>query len=250
MIRTICAAFCLMLVSVASSAPATAQDMPRKVQPFCTYPAPGKVIFRGDGSDLATCLDGAHERIISELRLSVRGGDTAMVLKLAGRYAGRLEHLIVEDRCSGPCASYIVPVAARLTVEPNALLLLQPAFDAEKLIAKMKQLKTELERSRPGRTITLSPSESEAWAIEKEQDDFDRRWLSCRQWLHPDTLPATPEWTKRQPQIPAEKITATIVSKTMATRCLKQTKLAAFWSPTSEKDIPAPLRTEGAVLVP
>lgn len=250
MTRICCAALCLMLLPRIFSAPATAQDMPRKVQPFCTYPAPGKVIFRGDGSDLAACLDGAHERIISELRLSASGGDTAMVLKLAGRYAGRLDHLIVEDRCSGPCASYIVPVAARLTVEPNSFIIVQTAFDAEKLIAKMARLKADMERNHPGRTITLSPTEAEAWAIEKEQDDFDRRWLSCRAWLHPDTLTGTTLWTKRQPQTAAEKITATIVSKTMATRCLKQTKLAAFWSPTSEKDIPAALRTEGAVLVP
>ncbi|MGB8602560.1 MAG: hypothetical protein WCD42_10240 [Rhizomicrobium sp.] len=244
--------YSLALTALLVMGAAQAQPLPEPPpgQPFCAYPAPGKVIFHGTTEALAACLDGAHEQTIAELRITSPGGDAATTLKLADRYAGRIGHLIVDQRCTGTCATYIVPTAARLTVLPQSFLIVHGAFDAERLIDKMKALQTAYERQHPGKAVALSPSEPEVWAIDKEQDDFSRRWLSCPEWLHPDSLTNSATLAKRLPQTPAEKIRAYIVSRSMATRCLKQTRLADYWSAAGAGDIPAPLQLQGIVQIP
>lgn len=243
--------YALALLALLVTGAAQAQPLPEPPpgQPFCAYPAPGKIIFHGTTDALTACLDGAHEQTIAELRITSPGGDAAATLKLADRYAGRIGHLIIDQRCTGACANYIVPTAARLTVLPQSFIIVHGAFDAERMIDKMKALKTAYERQHPGKDVTLSPSELEIWAIDKEQDDFSRRRLSCREWLHPDSLTGS-ALSKRLPQTAAEKIHGVIVSATMATRCLKQTKPVAYWSAASAADIPAPLQLQGIVQIP
>jgi hypothetical protein len=215
---------------------------------FCAYPSPGKVVYRGrTDTGLAACLDGAHERVL-ELRITSPGGDAAGTLKLAQRYAGRIEHLIVDTRCAAACASYIVPIAKRLTVLPGAFVIVHGSYDAQRVIDAVRAAEAKFRQLHPGETPHIGPAAEDAWAIEKAQDDFERQSLSCKEWLHPSIAMRTAGWARRIPRT-ADTADILFVSRTMAQRCLK-TQIVDYWSPASEADIPDTLKDLGAVLVP
>jgi hypothetical protein len=169
---------------------------------------------------------------IAELRINSRGGDAEKTLKLAQRLVGRIDLIVVDGVCASSCANYLLPIAKRVIVNPNSLVLLHGSIDLDQVAAYVDANRDQVRKQ------TLGTSEADTTrAIErllaktradaKHQAEFEAERLSCRDWLDPDLHfpPGT---------APPEPAKFLVVTKAMAERCFRQTKVERFWEPSSE----------------
>jgi len=102
-------------------------------QVTCSYPGDSVVRFIGEsGPSLTSCVQRFAGRSGMTLILSSPGGDAADAIRAAELMAGRDWTVIVRGMCSSSCANYLLPVAARIEVEPYSAVLLHGApYDEE-----------------------------------------------------------------------------------------------------------------------
>lgn len=253
MIRIAVFAVSLLFASVTvgstgdASPVAASADLPPSS--ICHYSSGGSVTYNGQTSaGLAACLDGAPGRIIHTLNITSDGGDAAQTLALARRYEGRIGHVVVQGWCASSCANYILPIADTITVPDNAYVVLHGSYSAQTIIDDQKKLAVQLHKEHPKNTYHFSPTADEARAIEADQKAFEKRRLSCPEWLHPNVLP--PSQLNLGFPVSHDTISVFFVSSTMAQRCLKHTRILAYWIPPRSQRTEKKLRANHGVLLP
>lgn len=195
----------------------------------CEQPRPGHVVYAGESPKLADCLASLKLSEIDELRISSRGGPADATLDLARRLADKVDSVIVDGLCASSCANYLLPIAKRLVVEPGSLVLLHGSIDVEQVSEYLDKNRDALRDQASGasaadvdKALERLLAETRRDAMEQAQFEDDR--LSCRDWLDPD-LQFPPG------EVP-ERLEYLVVTKAMAERCLKQTRVERFWEPS------------------
>lgn len=90
-------------------------------------------IFRIEGEineALAACVAAAFQPTTRVVVLNSPGGNVAFALDVAEHFEGRGLEMRVENECNSSCANYFLPLAGRIVVEPEALILLHGSLDA------------------------------------------------------------------------------------------------------------------------
>lgn len=227
----------------------TSTDLP--TPSICHYAPGGSVTYNGQTSaGLAACLDGAPGHNIHTLNITSDGGDAAQTLALARRYEGRIRHVVVQGWCASSCANYILPIADTVTVPDNAYVVIHGSYSAQVIIDEQKKQAAQLHREHPKNTyhFIFIPTADEARAIEADQKSFEKRRLSCPEWLHPNLL--SPSQLNRGYPASHDTISEFFVSSTMAQRCLKHTKILAYWMPPRSQKTEKKLRANHGILLP
>lgn len=217
----------------------------------CAHGSPGHVIYRGESGDgLGACLDGAKAEQIAELTITSHGGDAWKTLQVVARYEGRINLVRIDGWCNSSCANYVIPAARRLIVMPDSYVVVHGSIEPAAVERQLAAQRDELRRTYPQvPPADLDHAQQKAIddvrAKRAVQDDFEKRWLSCREWLHPDDY-----ISEHVAPASREAISALVVSETMARRCLKHTEIQHFWSVRRQEDLPNAMKEKGAVLVP
>jgi hypothetical protein len=196
----------------------------------CEQPTPGHVIFAGDSTDLGDCLAKVTDGEIRELRITSSGGDALPTLRLAEKYRGHLELMIVDGLCAASCANYLLPAAQRVRVNEHSYVLLHGSMSPGDFEAQKARIESELREKSPGTsdddiTRLLESARRELTAAAPLQKAFAQKTLACGDWLAPDSTKAghsaDPSWFL-------------VVTPEMARRCLKTARVEAFWAPEPE----------------
>jgi len=223
--------------------------------PQCIYPASGHVVYSGHaGLDLGACLDGAQASEIRELKITSHGGDAVQTLHVVTRYRGKIDLVIVAQWCNSSCANYVIPAAKKLIVLPNSYVVVHGSIDPQAVAKDMDTQRKALADKYPQIPAsewdkTFEKSLTDAKAQRAIQDKFEKRYLSCPAWLHPDEIVAN-EIAAGRLRGAAEEIKGLVVTKKMAMRCLKHTQILRYWSAASQNELPDELTKKGALLAP
>jgi hypothetical protein len=197
----------------------------------CTHPTPGHVVYDGDSAELGTCLDGAGSERIRELRITSRGGDAWETLQIMQRFSGRIDLVIVDHMCASSCANYVLPAAKRILVRSGSIVILHGSIDLQVVADYADSHREELHRQHPEVPAeqldeSMGRMLDEFKAKAASQAEFERERLRCRDWLDPrlhfasQKVPPQMKWL--------------VVTRTMAERCLKETRIDRFWDPPTQ----------------
>ena len=232
---------------------ASGTESPLEPQKECAYPAPGQVVYSGHaGLDLGACLDGAHASEIRELKITSHGGDARQTLQVVTRYRGKIDLVIVARWCNSSCANYVIPAAKKLIVLPDSYVIVHGSIDPDAVAKDIETHRKALVEKYPQIPAsewdkTFEKTINDLKAQRALQDDFEKRRLQCSAWLHPDEFVAN-EIAAGRLRGTAEEIKGLVVTKKMAMRCLKRTRILSYWSAASQNDLPEELVKEGALL--
>jgi hypothetical protein len=155
---------------------------------------------------------------------------------------GKLDVLIVDGLCASSCANYLMPIAKTLIVEPNSLVLLHGSLNVDQVKRyieengeRLRREAVDAPREHMDREFERVIKEFEEQA--KVQDEFAAATIVCEDWLDPNRHYPTNE-------IPAS-MRYLMVTKAMAERCLKTTRVEAFPEPPNDAALLAELEANG-----
>lgn len=87
-------------------------------------------MLRGETNEaLAACVASVFRPTTPELLLDSPGGNVDRALDIAAHFEGRGLTMHVVDECNSSCASYFLPLAGRLVVKPEAIIMLHGSLD-------------------------------------------------------------------------------------------------------------------------
>lgn len=78
---------------------------------------------------MAACVQSLFAPTTNELVLTSRGGSADQAMRIAERFEGRRLTMRVRGECNSSCANYFLPLAARLIVEPGAVIVVHGGID-------------------------------------------------------------------------------------------------------------------------
>lgn len=126
---------CLMLAVTLTSAPAS---MARAGDKPCRQDSPTVFVIQGEINDaMAACVNAQFQLTTTELLLDSSGGSVEAAIAIAQHFEGHRLSMRVRKECSSSCANYFLPLAARLIVEPGALIVIHGGADPM-LVEKMR----------------------------------------------------------------------------------------------------------------
>lgn len=98
--------------------------------PACRQETPAVFVLEGEiNAALAACVAETFQASTREVILNSMGGDVAAALDIAERFEGRRLTMRVRGECNSSCANYFLPLAARIVIEPGALVILHGSVD-------------------------------------------------------------------------------------------------------------------------
>jgi hypothetical protein len=235
-------ALLLANVSATAASLSTAELRERASVQRCEQPRPGYVVYTGDSDKFSECLQLLGMKEIAELRINSRGGDIPLTLQLGQSLIGRIDVLIVDGLCASSCANYILPTARRLIVEPDSLVVLHGSIDVRQVAAYLEANREKFMAQAAGMTSEQMDQEFKRVLAEvedqaKHQAAFEAQRLSCGDWLNPNL--------HFQPADLPSGFKYMIVTSSMASRCLKETRVERFWAPPTDDESLARFREEG-----
>jgi hypothetical protein len=205
---------CLMLAVTLTSAPAS---MARAGDKPCRQDSPAVFVIQGEIDDaMAACVNAQFQLTTTELLLDSRGGSVEAAIAIAQHFEGHRLSMRVRKECSSSCANYFLPLAARLIVEPGALIVIHGGADPM-MVEKMRdEGEPELVVAALSQLVEL-------------QLDFARRngihpgWLLYRQAGRATTNALDGAWESS-----SASIRALIVEEKMARSCLGGVEVLPF----------------------
>lgn len=84
---------------------------------------------------------------VKKLSVNSSGGDARTALEIGDIIANSRLHIIIEDKCHSSCANYFLPVARRVSLAPNASVILHGSID-EGLLARDSDIGDKLSQER------------------------------------------------------------------------------------------------------
>lgn len=104
------------------------------LQTPCDASAAGDLTLRGptDAAMLA-CVQRHASPAIRRVIVNSGGGDVNSALSIAELLAPLRAEIVVRRECHSSCANYLLPVARRITLEPDSWILLHGSIDAHAL---------------------------------------------------------------------------------------------------------------------
>ncbi len=123
--------FVLIFSALVLAGCTTISDGESDEQVFCNYDVQvGSLALAGPTDEtMLTCVRSLSDQRVELLYVSSHGGDVSTALSIAEVIAQWETHIFVERYCSSSCANYFLPVARRVTVQPNAMVLLHGSID-------------------------------------------------------------------------------------------------------------------------
>lgn len=96
----------------------------------CEQRTPEVFVLQGETNvALAACVASAFRPTTRELLLDSPGGNVDRALDIAAHFEGRGLTMRVVDECNSSCANYFLPLAGRIIVEPEAIVMLHGSLD-------------------------------------------------------------------------------------------------------------------------
>lgn len=87
-------------------------------------------MLRGETDEaLAACVAATFRPTTREVLLDSPGGNVDRALDIAAHFEGRGLTMRVVDECNSSCANYFLPLAGRIIVEPEAIVMLHGSLD-------------------------------------------------------------------------------------------------------------------------
>ena len=119
---------CVLLTGGCATSSTRTADTPRIG--VCEQRTAEVFVIRGEiDAELARCVRETLADTTRELALDSEGGDVEAALDIADLLAGRDLTMRVEGECNSSCANYFLPLARRVSISPNAMVLLHGSVD-------------------------------------------------------------------------------------------------------------------------
>lgn len=114
-------------------------DAPRCERQGDTFHLSGRI-----DAELSACVLNTFSGEVSEVVVNSQGGDADHALLIAEKMEGARFTLRVRGQCSSGCANLILPLAARVVVEPGSYILLHGSLDPEQMEREILRPKARL----------------------------------------------------------------------------------------------------------
>lgn len=102
----------------------------RDGEPRCVQQTPDIFVLTGGiDPEMASCVEQSFQPTTREVRLDSPGGHVGAALDIAANFEGRGLVMRVVDECNSSCANYFLPLASRVIVEPEAIIMLHGSLD-------------------------------------------------------------------------------------------------------------------------
>lgn len=119
-------ALCAMVLGFFGAESATASERAGT----CSQPTPETFVLAGViDAEMAACVERVMAPTTTQLVLTSRGGKADEAMGIAERFEGRRLTMTVKGECNSSCANYFLPLAGRLIVEPDAVIVLHGGID-------------------------------------------------------------------------------------------------------------------------
>jgi len=120
--------FILFILSLTLTSCASLPDA-FKISPSCTF-YEGVLKLNGEIDDeFLNCVERFAGEKVTEIQINSTGGDVESAIKTSYILHDFNAHMIVEEKCNSSCANYFLPVARKLTLLPDAVILLHGGAD-------------------------------------------------------------------------------------------------------------------------
>lgn len=120
----------LLLCGCATSRPFAMRSADEVRTGVCEQRSPEVFAITGEiDAALASCVRAEFAETTSVLVLDTMGGNVEAALDIAELIAGRQLTMRVEGECNSSCANYFLPLARRIEMAPNAMVLLHGGVD-------------------------------------------------------------------------------------------------------------------------
>ncbi|MGZ9100602.1 MAG: hypothetical protein ACXW3O_12935, partial [Brevundimonas sp.] len=108
------------------------------LQPRCEVSADGDLTLRGPTNQaMLACVQKQTPLNARRVIVSSTGGDVASALSIAEMLAPLRAEIVVRGDCHSSCANYFLPVGRRITLEPNAWIILHGSIDGHVLAQQL-----------------------------------------------------------------------------------------------------------------
>lgn len=96
----------------------------------CRQDSPTVFAIQGEIDDaMAACVKARFQPSTTELVLNSSGGSVEAAIAIARHFEGRRLTMRVPKECISSCANYFLPLAGRLIIEPDALIVIHGGMD-------------------------------------------------------------------------------------------------------------------------
>ncbi|MFC5345492.1 hypothetical protein ACETK8_07035 [Brevundimonas staleyi] len=155
----------------------------------CEQRSPEVFAISGEiDAELAQCVRDNFADTTRELALDTEGGSVEAALDIVEVIQGHDLTMRVEGECNSSCANYFLPLAERIVVEPNAMILLHGSVDPW-TIHRWRERKAEFMAMQTGRGRTVEEAETSF-----QQLLTDAEALIVRQAAFADRHGVRPGW--------------------------------------------------------
>ena len=180
----------VLLTGCATSAPFTTATSPDDRTGACEQRTAEVFAITGAiDAELARCVRESFAESTRELVLNSEGGSIEAALDIAEVLQGRNLTMRVEDECNSSCANYFLPLARRIEIGPEAMVLLHGSIDPW-TIDRMRSNKPAFMamQARNGRSAEQAETDfagliSKSEALATRQAEFTRRHAVAPGWM-------------------------------------------------------------------
>ncbi len=180
----------VLLTGCATSAPFTTATSPDDRTGACEQRTAEVFAITGAiDAELARCVRESFAESTRELVLNSEGGSIEAALDIAEVLQGRNLTMRVEDECNSSCANYFLPLARRIEIGPEAMVLLHGSIDPW-TIDRMRSNKPAFMamQARNGRSAEQAETDfagliSKSEALATRQAEFSRRHAVAPGWM-------------------------------------------------------------------
>lgn len=180
----------VLLTGCATSAPFTTATSPEDRTGACEQRTAEVFAITGAiDAELARCVRESFAESTRELVLNSEGGSIEAALDIAEVLQGRNLTMRVEDECNSSCANYFLPLARRIEIGPEAMVLLHGSIDPW-TIDRMRSNKPAFMamQARNGRSAEQAETDfagliSKSEALATRQAEFTRRHAVAPGWM-------------------------------------------------------------------
>jgi hypothetical protein len=180
----------VLLTGCATSAPFTTATSPDDRTGACEQRTAEVFAITGAiDAELTRCVRESFAESTRELVLNSEGGSIEAALDIAEVLQGRNLTMRVEDECNSSCANYFLPLARRIEIGPEAMVLLHGSIDPW-TIDRMRSNKPAFMamQARNGRSAEQAETDfagliSKSEALATRQAEFTRRHAVAPGWM-------------------------------------------------------------------